>query len=154
LRVRILWTCFGLGESPFAPGTFGTLGGVAIAAAGLLFPAGLATQVYLGAAATLVFVGGVPLGNAAEKQMGGKDPGAFVIDEVAGYLVALMGLPLHERPLLVLVGAFVFFRVFDIAKPWPIRKFETVKGGVGIMIDDVIAGLYANVCLQVVLLLV
>ncbi|MHC4957298.1 MAG: phosphatidylglycerophosphatase A family protein [Planctomycetota bacterium] len=152
--MRIFWTCFGLGESRYAPGTFGTLGGVAIAAGALLVPAGLVTQVYLGVAAAVVFLVGVPLGNAAEKEMGGKDPGAFVVDEVAGYLVALLGHPLHDRPVLLLVGAFLFFRLFDIWKPWPIRSFETVKGGVGIMIDDVLAGVYANLCLQVLLAVV
>jgi phosphatidylglycerophosphatase A len=144
---RILWTCFGLGMVPFAPGTFGTLGGVAL---GFLLPGPLWL---LGAVAVLMAVG-VPLARLAERVAGRADPGSFVLDEVAGYLVALLWLPAgHDRGLILLL-AFLAFRLFDIAKPPPVRRLERLPGGWGVMVDDLAAGAYANLLLQVFLRLV
>lgn len=144
---RILWTCLGLGMMPFAPGTFGTLGGVAL---GLVLPDPLWL---LGAVALLMAVG-VPLARLAERVAGRADPGSFVLDEVAGYLVALLWLPAGHDRRLVLVLAFLAFRLFDISKPPPVRRLERLPGGWGVMVDDLAAGIYANLLLQIFLRLV
>ncbi|MHC4135339.1 MAG: phosphatidylglycerophosphatase A family protein [Planctomycetota bacterium] len=142
---RFFGTAFGLGLLPVAPGTWGTLLGVALAWAAGQIPG---TQFVLVGLAFAVTVVGVPLARAAEKEAGQQDPGWFVLDEVAGYLVAVLGLPLTWP---VLLGAFVSFRVFDIWKPPPIRRLEKEGGGIGVMADDLMAGIYANVAVQVVL---
>jgi phosphatidylglycerophosphatase A len=144
---RLLATAFGLGLLPFAPGTWGTLAGVALAWLLGRLPEGPTQQLVLVGLAVAVTVAGVPLARAAEKEAGRKDPGWFVLDEVAGYLVAVLGLPLRGP---VLLGAFVAFRVFDIWKPPPIRRLERESGGIGVMADDLMAGIYANVAVRVV----
>jgi len=83
---------------------------------------------------------GVPAASIVEKESGKEDPGHVVIDEVAGQFVALMLLPAEFRYVLL---AFVLFRVFDILKPPPVRQLERLHGGLGIMVDDVAAGVYA-----------
>ena len=147
--IRLLGSAFGLGYAPVAPGTVGTLGGVALGALCLLLPPGVATQVALAGMALLVTLAGIPLATRAEAIYARKDPGAFVLDEVAGYLVALIFLPLHERPLFVLAGAFFAFRLTDITKPWPANRLEKMRGGAGVMLDDLAAGVYANVLMQI-----
>ena len=135
--VRLLGSGLGLGLVPWAPGTFGTLGAVALA---WLCPGDLAL---LGAAAAVFVVGQV-----LAARLGNADPGWFVLDEVAAYLLVPIGL---GRGWLVWGGAFVFFRLFDIAKPWPIRKLERIPGGWGVMVDDLLAALYAHAALRVLL---
>ena len=76
----------------------------------------------------------------AERSLGGKDPGAIVIDEVAGMAVSVLAVPLTPA---VLAVAFVLFRVFDIVKPYPANELQRLRGGVGVMIDDLVAGVYA-----------
>lgn len=129
-------TFFGLGLAPVAPGTFGTLGGVAIAWA-LRGTDDFLLWVLL--AAVALYVVGRVVAPWAERAAG-KDPGAYVIDEVVGYLVvvAWAGGP----SALGLFTAFVVFRFFDIVKPPPVKRFERIPGGDGILLDDVIAGLY------------
>ncbi len=137
-RLRLwLATCGFLGLIPVAPGTFGTLGGVAIAWA-------LADTELFGLwallAAAVLYLLGRSLGDWAERHAGKKDPGWFVLDEVVGYLVTVAWL---EGPTaLTLLTAFCAFRFFDITKPPPVRRFERIGGGDGIMLDDVVAGLY------------
>jgi phosphatidylglycerophosphatase A len=144
---RLLGTAFGLGLLPVAPGTWGTLFGVALAwLAGLVADTAM-EQLLLVGLAFVVTLAGVPLARAAEERAGQKDPGWFVLDEVAGYLVAVLGHPLTWPYLL---GAFVAFRVFDIWKPPPIRRLEQEGGGIGVMADDLMAGIYANVAVWVV----
>ncbi|QDU69682.1 phosphatidylglycerophosphatase A [Engelhardtia mirabilis] len=130
-------SCGYLGCSPFAPGTFGTLGGVAIAW-GLSFTGNFA--VWSLVAAVLVYLVGRSLGDWSEAYAGKKDPGIFVLDEVVGYLVTVwwLGSPTY---LTLIVGFFVF-RLFDIVKPPPARRMERLGGGDGILLDDVVAGLY------------
>ena len=130
-------TFLGLGLSPFAPGTVGTLGGVAIAFA--LIGVRDYLVLVLGAA-LLAYVLGRLAAPWAERAAG-KDPGFFVIDEVVGYLVAIAWI--HPPTPLALFVAFVLFRFFDIVKPPPVRWFERIPGGDGILLDDVVAGLYA-----------
>ena len=84
-----------------------------------------------------------------EKSLGRKDPSIVVVDEVAGQLVALLFLPFNASIWLVITG-FLFFRLFDIWKPYPIRKLESLESGLGIMADDILAGVYAAILLSIV----
>ena len=133
-------SCGGLGYAPVASGTFGTLGGVAIA---VLIAYG-APEHYLwltlGAAALLAGLG-MAAGRWSERRYGRKDPSEFVQDEVAGYLIAAAWI---EAPGWThLIVAFFAFRIFDIIKPWPAQRFEKLPAGPGIVLDDLVAGLYA-----------
>jgi phosphatidylglycerophosphatase A len=144
---RVLWTVGGLGLVPFAPGTAGTLAGVALAALASTFDR--AEIIVLGLACVLS-VAGVPLANAAERTHG-KDPRSFVWDEVTGYLVTMLGMPIRQQPWLCVVGGFFVFRIFDILKPWPIRSIEAKPGGVAVMADDIVAGLYSSATMHGIL---
>ena len=136
---RLIWTGFGLGLSPLAPGTCGTLLGVLLA---WQFPDLVPVFVLPLAVAALLLA---PFAAKAENR---PDPPSFVLDEVVGYLVALMWVPYSWQALLV---AFVAFRVFDIGKPWPIKRLEKVPGGWGVLLDDVMAGIYAHAVVRVFL---
>ena len=83
---------------------------------------------------------GIWAGSRVERAIDAKDPGIIVIDEVAGMLVSVLFLP---RTIPVLVTAFLLFRLFDIWKPFPARQFQELHGGLGVMLDDLIAGAYA-----------
>lgn len=137
-KLKLAIVSFGfLGCSPFAPGTVGTLGGVLIAWL-------LRNQPHFWAwslgACVILYVVSLPLGGWAERHAGKKDPGIFVVDEVIGYLITIAwwGGP---SPV-ALVVAFFVFRFFDILKPPPARAMETIPGGHGILLDDVMAGLW------------
>jgi phosphatidylglycerophosphatase A len=130
-------SCGFLGCSPVAPGTAGTLGGVAIAwilSGTRLFPL-WALLVCAG-----LYVLTQPLGEWAERYAGRKDPGIFVIDEVIGYLITVLWT--SGPSLLALAVAFFVFRLFDILKPPPARAMERIPGGHGILLDDVVAGVW------------
>ena len=131
----------GSGYLPKAPGTWGTLVGLI-----LWWPlAGLSLTAYLAVVAALFLVG-VASAGAAEKILDRGDPGVVVIDEIVGVLIALTAAPLH--PAAALVG-FALFRLFDIAKPFPVGWVDRhLHGGLGIMLDDVAAGLYALLVLH------
>ena len=129
-------TSLGLGFAPKAPGTFGTLGGVAIAWA--LWPA-TPYLAWLGVCAVALYVLGKALTPGIESRYT-KDPGWFVLDEVVGYLITIAWIA--PPSYLALVMGFIVFRFFDVLKPAPIRRLETVGGGHGIMLDDVMAGVY------------
>ncbi|MCC6405806.1 MAG: phosphatidylglycerophosphatase A [Planctomycetes bacterium] len=143
LKLAIV-SCGFLGCSPFAPGTVGTLGGVAIAWAlrGLdhywAWTLGVCVALYVLTR---------PLGKWAEEYAGEKDPGIFVMDEVIGYLITVAWIT-GPSYLTLAVGFFVF-RLFDVWKPAPARRMEHIPGGDGILLDDVVAGLLALVCVMV-----
>jgi phosphatidylglycerophosphatase A len=96
-------------------------------------------------ASAVVTLIGIPVSTTVALESGVKDPGFVVIDEVAGQLITLIGVPLDWKYLL---AGFILFRSFDIVKPFPLRRLERLPGGTGIMLDDVGAGLYALVLLQ------
>ncbi len=126
--------------APFAPGTFGTLPAIPLAwALGLLSPWAMP------AGALLVFLLGLVVTRTAIAATGAKDPGLVTVDEVAGYLVTLCAAPVTPA---TLAAAFVLFRLFDIAKPWPVSRFERLPGATGVMADDIAAGVYAAASLQ------
>lgn len=136
---------FGAGLVPLAPGTVGAAEGVAIflALVGLHLrqPSALFLLVL---ANVIVFVVGVWASSRACKMIGHEDPRQVVIDEVSGQLIALS--PLAGSPSVAgVIVAFVLFRLFDIFKPYPIRKLERLHGGLGVMADDALAGIYAAV---------
>ena len=134
-------TCAYLGYVPIAPGTFGSALGLALFWA--IRSTGLASVE--AAAMAVVFVVGMWSGTVAERHFRGVDPGPVVIDEVFGMLVTLAFLPVSMTG--AIVGFFVF-RLLDIVKPWPARRFETLHGGLGIMADDGMAAVYGNLLMR------
>lgn len=146
----LLGTLLGIGFIPFMPGTFGTL---AAAAVYLVIPGewhySFPYVLYFIAALTALFFLGVWITRKAELKLG-HDAGSIIWDEFVGYFVAVLFLP---HSLLMGIYAFAIFRVFDIAKPFPINKSQNFPHGWGIMIDDVLAGVYTNVFMQLMLLI-
>jgi phosphatidylglycerophosphatase A len=132
---------FGSGLAPFAPGTFGTLAAVPIYA--LLVNVG--APLYLAVTAGL-FLAGIRICQRCEERLGVKDHSGIVWDEIVGYLIAMSAVPFSWKA--VALG-FVLFRIFDVLKPWPISRLDrTVHGGLGIMLDDAVAGAFAALCLS------
>lgn len=130
---------FGLGLMPVAPGTWGSLLGIAVWWAA---PPGLLLQLAIGA---VMLLAGIWITGASARRIGVHDHPGIVWDEVVGMYLVLLVVP--PEPFWIL-AAFVFFRVADIWKPWPIRDLDhRLHGGLGIMLDDVIAALYAALIL-------
>ena len=136
----ILGTWFGSGLAPVAPGTSGTLAGLPV----VLLVGRLET---IQAALFVLFFLAVSIWAAdlSCRTLGKDDPPAVVIDEVAGFLLALFLMPLTWVHLCV---GFLLFRLFDVWKPFPIRSLEKLKGGLGVVADDLLAGIYANLALR------
>lgn len=148
-----LATWFGVGLLRPAPGTWGSAAAALIALGALLaLPVGYDRPV-LAASAAFVAVLGVWAAAAAQRHFGVADPSSVVIDEVAGVLVAIAVLPtaMLADPLVPVASAFLLFRVFDIAKPWPVSWCEHLPGGWGIMADDLAAGLLAGLLTTAIL---
>ncbi len=142
--VHLLAFGLGTGLSPVAPGTAGSALGVLL----YLPLSALPLAVYLGVTA-LLFAAGVWLCARTSKDLGVHDHGGIVFDEIVGFLITMIALP-REWPWIAC--GFLLFRFFDIVKPWPIRWLDRhVGGGLGIMLDDLVAGLFALILLQLVL---
>jgi phosphatidylglycerophosphatase A len=152
-RLALLWgTGFGTGYSPLVSGTVGTLVGIPLYLLlhrftfGLFGPA-VGLTLYLTVTAVL-FMAGVVAANRLEARFRTRDPSQVTADEVVGYLVAACAI----SPSLASVAVtFALFRIFDIIKPFPARRSERLPGGWGIMVDDLWAGLYANLAARVCL---
>ena len=140
--IYTIGTGFGTGYSPVAPGTAGSVLAVVLF---FLWPQGSLFWLLM---AILFFALGVPVASAIEKERG-EDPSLEVIDEVVGQWLALIFLPAMSWKIATV--AFLLFRLFDIWKPFPIDYSQQLKGGWGVMVDDVLAGVYANLVLQFVL---
>lgn len=139
--VHFLAVGFGSGLVPWLPGTFGTLAGIPL----YLLIAGLPWPLYL-AMTVALFIVGVFLCDKTARDAGVHDHPAIVWDEIVGLLMTLLWAPAGW---LWIVAGFVLFRVFDMLKPWPIGLLDRyVKGGFGIMLDDLVAGLFAFAALQ------
>lgn len=140
----VLSSCFGLGLIPVAQGTFGTLAAIPLAIA-------LARLTPIAGAYVLFFfiLLAVWVSARSAGALAKEDPGEVVIDEVAGLLMTLFLLPATAFNLCL---GFILFRLFDILKPYPIRRLEKIGGGAGIVLDDLLAGIYANVCIRILIL--
>ena len=158
---RLLASCFGLGRLPVAPGTWGSLPPAII----------FALMCYLGASALLISLvmaaltlGGcvvcIKFAPAAIAATGKNDPGEVVADELAGQALTFLTIPFFIPVILttgqiciITSGGFLLFRLFDIVKPWPIRKLEKLPEGWGVLADDLLAGVYAAIVLLIVIFL-
>lgn len=128
------------GKAPVAPGTAGTLVGV------LLYLGLKNIGAFPYAAVTiLVCCIGAWAAGRAETILGTKDSPSIVIDEIAGYLIAMF---MVQAGWGYIIAGFIFFRVFDIVKPWPLKRLQDLHGGPGVMLDDIGAGIYTNLVLQ------
>ena len=152
LLAKTLATGFGAGYSPLAPGTAGAL--LATLGIGLWAEYGNITHlsewtqiVILSGLSVLTLGIGVWCCQLLEKEWG-KDPQRIVIDEILGIFVALIAVPLNWK---TIAAAFVLFRLFDIWKPLGVRKMESVGNGWGVMLDDLLAGIYANIVIRIIL---
>jgi phosphatidylglycerophosphatase A len=144
-KLKLAVVSFGfLGCSPFAPGTVGTLGGVLIA---WLLRDTAWFPLWAGVACLVLYAVSQPLGDWSERYAGRKDPGIFVVDEVIGYLITVVWM--RGPSLTALVVAFFVFRFFDIVKPPPARAMERIRGGHGILLDDVVAGFWGLLLVMV-----
>jgi phosphatidylglycerophosphatase A len=148
-------TGMGLGHLRPAPGTWGSLPPVVLAMVLALAETNPRHIDMALAALGLVFgLGCLVWGRQAEARYGKKDPGAVVADEIAGQSLALMWLPWsttnNAHVIATCAIAFFMFRVFDIIKPPPARGWQRLEGGLGILIDDLVAGLYAMVATQLI----
>ena len=142
-------TAGGAGYFPIAPGTAGSLVGVAIVVALERLPLHRATAItVLGVVSLALFGAGVWAAGEAEKFFGRTDPGEVVIDEVVGQMLTFLMIP--HATWKWLVGGFLLFRAFDIIKPFPARQAERIPRGWGIMVDDVIAGVYGLAVMAVI----
>ncbi len=135
-------TACGVGYAPLAPGTFGSAAGLLV---WWLLPAPPAVQATTIAA---LFVLGSWSGTVAERHFGKTDPGQVVLDEVMGMLITLFLVPVGWMGAL---GGFLLFRVADVIKPYPANRLERLPGGMGVMADDAMAAVYANIALRLVL---
>jgi phosphatidylglycerophosphatase A len=141
-RVTVLISTFGyVGYFPIAPGTVGSVAGIAVyALIHALGMGGLELPVVV-----LLFVAGVVVGTRAEACFGCLDPGPFIIDEVMGMMLTLLLIPVGWSGIAL---GFMLFRVLDIVKPFPARRLERLPGGLGMMADDAMAAVYANLLLR------
>lgn len=137
-----LATCFGVGYVPFAPGTFGSLAGLVLWS---VLPQSLPVQIV---AVVALMAGGTWAAGVSERHFGSTDPGPVVIDEVLGMVVTLFLVPTGWAGAIV---GFLLFRIFDIIKPYPSDRLEHLPGGAGVMADDFMAAVYANLALRLLL---
>jgi len=142
LIIKSITTFFYVGYLPLIPGTFGSLAGVFV-----YFLVKKSLFFYLGVLSIFALLG-LLFGAKAEEIFKRKDARVIVIDEVVGMLLCLLFMPYHIK---LVVMAFILFRILDALKPFPAGRLEKLKGGLGIMGDDIIAGLYTNIILQLVL---
>ena len=137
-----LATGFYIGKIPLAPGTFGSLIGLPLCF--LLAEIQLLAAII---AVLLIIALAIWISNVAERTLERKDPGCIVIDEIAGMVVTLIGLPFNLTTATI---GFILFRILDILKPFPIRILDKrLPGGLGIVADDVVAGIFANVLIRI-----
>jgi len=142
--IVLLATGFYIGNIPVAPGTFGSLFGLPLC---FILAELKLTQAIVGTVLFILFA--IWISKNAEKLLKRSDPGCIVIDEIAGMMVALIGLPFK---LTTAVIGFILFRILDILKPFPIRILDKrVSGGLGVVADDVVAGIFANLLLRVII---
>jgi phosphatidylglycerophosphatase A len=137
---RVLATWFGCGYAPKGPGTAGSLGALLVA-----WPMRHQPPWFFALLALILLAPSIWAAGSTALQVGKKDPQIVVIDEVIGQWIALAGALTYSPA--AWIAAFVLFRTFDIWKPWPVRQLEKLPSGTGIVMDDVMAGIYAALVL-------
>ncbi len=142
---EFLFTAFYAGYSPVAPGTAGSLVGMAIYFAEYLVFGEISWVANCAAVAILIYPC-ILLAGAGERFFGKKDPPQVVIDEVVGYWISVLFYPFNLK---IALSAFVIFRILDVVKPWPAGRLQRLNGGLGIMIDDCAVAVYTNLILLV-----
>jgi phosphatidylglycerophosphatase A len=148
LWATVIATFFGIGRLKPGPGTYGSAATVLLWAGLAYFIAPPMRTPFAIALAALVILIGIPAATQVARGAGVKDPQFVVIDEVAGQLIALIGVPLAWKSFL---AGFILFRAFDIVKPPPVRQLEALPEGAGIVLDDVAAGVLALVSVHLLL---
>ena len=144
-------TC-GVGYLPLAPGTFGSLVGVGIFLLLARALSGNALVVVVLVAIVAVTCAGTWAATRTEQLSGRKDPGKVVVDEVAGQFIALFPLTLFARwSTVAVIVSFILFRFFDIVKPYPANRLQELNGGAGVMLDDLVAGVYGAIIVSIFL---
>jgi len=141
--IQFLALGFGSGLAPKAPGTFGTLAAIPI----FLLMASLSAPIFA-LIVVIMTVVGIPICQKTAEASGVHDHGAIVWDEIVGFLITMFMVPVSWSTILV---GFALFRIFDIFKPWPISFIDkNIHGGLGIMLDDVLAGFFALACMHLI----
>jgi len=142
----LAFATWGVGYFPLAPGTFGSAVGVVIF---------LLLKWWVAQVVAIILITGLGIWAASrtERVLALKDPGIVVVDEVAGQMIALLPVSLFRLDAIWIIVLFVLFRAFDIIKPYPARRCESLPGGVGIVTDDLVAGIYAALVVLVIILL-
>ncbi|MCC6461343.1 MAG: phosphatidylglycerophosphatase A [Saprospiraceae bacterium] len=141
---KLLLSGFGAGWLPIAPGTWG-----AAVAALAAWPLALLAPAHATLVLTVLIISCTWIGARGSHLLAnewGEDPKQTVIDEMVGMWITILGFPLHWP---ILLAGFLLFRIFDILKPFGVRRLEDIGGGWGVMLDDVMAGVYANLLLQI-----
>ena len=138
----IIATFFYVGRIPLAPGTWGTVAALPL----FYLISGIPYYFYIALTVVFIFIS-IRASDAVEKIYGKSDPDQIVADEVSGYLVTMLLIP---PTLTNIIIGFFLFRLFDIVKPPPSRQAERLPGGMGVVMDDVVAGIYANIVLQII----
>ena len=138
--VKITATFFYIGFFPLAPGSLASVAGLVFA-----FLSHYVMPVYF-LILIVVTVLGFKVSDRMEEIMGQKDPSCIVIDEVSGVMIAFFLLPFTPA---IILTAFFLFRAFDMFKIYPVNKFEELKGGRGVMMDDIVAGIYTNITMHI-----
>lgn len=139
--IRFLATGFFVGYSPFAPGTMGTLVAVLLYA---ILPTNVTFYWLL---ILCLIIGGTVISHHAQNILGRVDSPEIVIDEICGYFIAMAFLP---KTLGLMIVGFLIYRLLDVIKIYPMKKFEVLAGGLGIMLDDIYAGVITNLILHII----
>jgi len=139
--IRLLATGFFVGHSPFAPGTMGTL------VAFLLYAILPTSVTFYWLLILCLVIGGTIICHKAENILGRVDAPEIVIDEICGYFIAMAFLP---KSLGLMIVGFIIYRLLDVIKIYPMKKFEIIAGGLGIMLDDIYAGVITNLILHII----
>lgn len=144
---KLIATALGSGYSPIAPGTCGAIVGCIVLSIMQEYNPTTTSSISFMILLFICMLLGIFATNKLEEDWG-KDPSKVVIDEVIGMWITMLAIPFTILNLLI---GFALFRFFDIAKPLGVRKMESLGGGTGVMADDVLAGIYANICLHIII---
>ena len=140
---KTIASVFFIGYLPLIPGTFGSIAGVGL----FYLLRGSSSPIYF-LTILVVTILGLATGGRVEKLLNKKDPRCVVIDEVMGMLIALSFMPVNLK---IVILAFFIFRILDTLKPFPAGRLQYLPGAVGVMVDDLVAGIYTNIVLQIIL---